>query len=445
LVARGVAIDAAQLLSVGVSTSHTHGRSLVHVAVRNTTRALYVRAYPALIDEWELARYDIALDLLRHAADLPSVDLVLSASDHFVAAEVAHKSDACSRRPVAACAPCVARADCVVFVFSRVRARTEPADHFQFLLPGYEFDRHNWLRTAADVDAFAANFDARHAWRRKRPGAVWRGSPNGLFFKPGEWNRTMPAGNPRARLVDFAARHADLVDARFTQMPAQEAPWAADFAAFALAAPIPQETFAAWRIIIDVDGGGWSARLARLMLYNSVVLRQETEHDTIYTDELCPSDASAWRDEDLASASDDELIERWLAPDGRAPHGVVWFRADLLDLVPLIMRINAMAPALLMRLVDAAREFVRTRLTLDALHATVRSSLLRYAALQPSLRSIAPDEQPYVACASAESEVECRRPRHATSSVCRWLDNRCALALAQTTVRRRKPSLPFFF
>jgi hypothetical protein len=420
----------------GVSTTHTHGRSFMLVSLRN--ESLFVRSFPPLVDTWELARYDVALDLLHaaqsHPLGLPSVDLVLSASDHFVAAEVAHKSDACDRRPLADCAPCVAAAACVVYVCSRVRARADAADRFQFLFPGYEFERHTWFAAARDVDEFALGFDRRHQWRRKRLAAIWRGSPNGLFFKPDEWNRTMPLGNPRARLVDFASRHPDLLDARFTQMPAEEAVWARAIGAFDLAAPIPQEAFATFRVILDVDGGGWSARLARLMTYNSVVLRQETEHDTIYTDELRPLDDGEWRNENLADGTDDELLARWLTPRGRAPHGVVWFRDDMSDLLPLITRINAMAPAHLTRLVDAARALVRTRLTFDAVLGTVRASLREYAALQPRLREIAPDEEAYSACGSADSESECRRPRRPTSSVCRWIGKRCVLNLAQTAV-----------
>jgi hypothetical protein len=435
-------LDAAHTLSRQVDAAHTHGRAYVHVSLRN--KNIYLRAFPPLIDVWELARYDIALDflaaLLNHNATLPpAIDFAFTASDHFVASEVAHKSDACARLDAAVCEPCIAANCCAVFVCSRVRARAERADRFQFLFPGYEFDRHTWFHAPANVSAATAAFDARHRWRRKQPAAVWRGSPNGLFFKDGEWNRSVD-GNPRARLVDFASRHADLIDARFVQMPEQERPWAEQFRAFDLVPPMPQESFAAFRAIIDVDGGGWSARLVRLMTYNSVLLRQQTDHDTLYMDQLRPLNDSDWLDEDLASPSDDELVERWLSPRGRAPCGVVWFRYDMADLVPLVSRINAMSPLLLMRIVTAARTFVERHLTLTSLFDVMAASLQRYASLQPSVRAIAQSEAPYMPCHSAECEADCRRPRPATNAVCRWDGQRCTLSLAQTNVSRWRRS-----
>jgi hypothetical protein len=434
---RRIALNASHMPSVHVDASHTHGRAYVHISIRN--KHIYLRAFPPLIDVWELARYDIAVDFLRSLLDsnasMPaSIDFAFSASDHFVASEVAHKSSACARRDLTACEPCIAADCCALYVCSRVRARSDLSDRFQFLFPGYEFDRFVWFRTPADVAAATDAFDARHRWRRKQPLAVWRGSPNGLFFKDGEWNRSID-GNPRARLVDFASRHSELIDARFVQMPEQERPWAERIRSFDLVPPMPQEAFAAYRAIIDVDGGGWSARLVRIMTYNSVVLRQQTDHDTLYMDELRPlHNDSAWYDEDLASPTDDELVARWLSPRGRAPHGVVWFRYDLTDLIPLLNRINTMSPELLMQLVNASRAFVQRRLTLVSLFDTMAASFQRYAALQPSVRDIMASEVPFVPCHSSDNEQDCRAPRPATSAVCRWDGKRCTLSLAQTNV-----------
>jgi hypothetical protein len=436
----GTPLNAAHTLSRQVDASHTHGRAYVHVSVRE--KRVYLRAFPPLIDVWELARYDVAVDflaaLLAHdrANAMPAaLDFAFTASDHFVASEVAHKSDACARQDIALCEPCIAANCCAIFVCSRVRARAERADRYQFLFPGYEFDRHVWFLAPDNVTAAIDAFDARHRWRRKQPAAVWRGSPNGLFFKDGEWNRSVD-GNPRARLVDFASRHSDLIDARFVQMPEQERPWAEKFRAFDLVPPMPQESFAAFRAIIDVDGGGWSARLVRLMTYNSVLLRQQTDHDTLYMDQLRPLNDSDWLDEDLATPSDEELVERWLSPRGRAPCGVVWFRYDMSDLVPLVSRINTMSPQLLMRIVTAARTFVTQHLTLMSLFDVMTASFQRYATLQPSVRDIAPSETPYTPCHAAECEADCRMPRPATNAVCRWDGKRCSLSLAQTNVSR---------
>lgn len=257
------------------------------------------------------------------------------------------------------CAPCIARGLCVAYVVSRPLERA-PVDRFQFLSPGFEFDVETWHRNASALLAYVEQFDRTHKpWARKKPFAIWRGSPNGRHFVHDEWNRTRDAGNPRARLVAFGAAHGDgVISARFTSMPPQEVGWTSAIGAFNVTQRIPQEVFAAARIVLDVDGalplaralslyrlptesrtgGGWSARLPHLMLFNCVLLRMETLHATIYMADLLPRGDEWLRERiDVGDERDDvddaALVARWLAPGGRAPHGVVWFRDDLGDLL----------------------------------------------------------------------------------------------------------------
>ena len=227
---------------------HTHGRSWARVLVHAS--GLYVRLNPPLVDMWELTRYDDVLALLERARTdgrlpAPPFELALSASDHFALAELQRKaavgghgdSDASFTNTTADAAgsavSCAQLGSCLMWVASRPRERA-PEDRFQLLYPGFEFALQQWFADERAVEHYSEQFDRKrpHRWRQKRPGAVWRGSPNGLHFAPGEWHRLAGDGNPRARLVAFA-QHSSLVDARFVAMPEQEREWAFAEPAFA--------------------------------------------------------------------------------------------------------------------------------------------------------------------------------------------------------------------
>ena len=180
---------------------------------------------------------------------------------------------------------------------------------------------------------------------------------------------------------------------------------------------MPMHEFAAWRCILDVDGGGWSARLPQLMVMNSVVLKMQTRHDTMYMADLRSwPDDSAWLNENLsreAEPDDDALVSRWLARSGRAPNGVVWFRDDMRDLEALIGRINGFSIATASRLVAAARRYVVAHLTLPRVLDRWSASIAHYAAAlqvpRDDLRHnpVWRDVPRYIPCATATSERDC--------------------------------------
>ena len=429
----GGARDAALLDdSVHVQRSvHTHGRSWAHVVV--TDDDVHARLHPPLVDMWELTRYDDALALLDLArrrkllARATPFELVLTASDHFSLDELLRKAGGTD----SANASCAARGSCLVWAATRWRGRA-PRDRYTLLYPGFEFAVQRWFESADALAHYVARFDRKrpHRARSKRAAAVWRGSPNGVHFAPGEWARLGSDGNARARLVALA-HNSTLIDARFVSMPEQEREWAAREPAFAdadAAHRMPMDHFAAYRAIIDVDGGGWSARLPALMAMNSVVLKMQTQHDTMYMADLSARpDDSAWLDESLDDDGVDAetLVERWLSPSGRAPNGVVWFRDDLSDLEPLVRRINALPLPLLARIVERARRYVREQLVLPRVLERWAVALQRYAdALDQSdgpLDVRARNVTRYVPCRSARTEAECEAERPGVNVRCQFL------------------------
>lgn len=346
-------IQPEMLLDVCVATPHTHGRSYLRIVLsleheQSSRIDIFVQPCPAIIDAWELVRYESVLSLLHELLQNDPISealqtvlrqrremralFLLTSSDHFASREVVAKANIanCSTKHVEQCSSCLKLGACLMYVVSRPVARDKRNDFYQFNYPGFEFDVHSWPKTAEQMQTYIEQFDERHPLVHKRTRAVWRGSPNGLHFARDEWFRNGTLGNPRARLVAFAQRNQQaqrLLNCKFVSMPAQEREWASLIQAFELAPPIPQEQFAKFKSIIDVDGGGWSARLPRLMLFNSVVLKMETEHDTIYMRELLPT-SDKWRNQQLyanTELNDDRLLDAWFQPDGRAPQGIVWF------------------------------------------------------------------------------------------------------------------------
>lgn len=192
----------------------------------------------------------------------------------------------------------------------------------------------DWLFSEWDPAADRAReFSARpaHAWPNKTDDVFWRGSSTGGRNLPHTWRQ-----NHRVRfLLDVAPALGADVDARLTDVVQCVGSACAEMrAALPPGAVVPFEAHWRHRYLLDLEGNSYSARLKRLLLSNSLVLR------------AAPVFAEFWH--------------RWL----RAWEHYVPLRADASDLAERL-RWAREHPREALAIVARANEFVRTRLRTD--------------------------------------------------------------------------------
>jgi hypothetical protein len=98
-------------------------------------------------------------------------------------------------------------------------------------------------------DKIMAQWDQIYPWTSKLPMVVWRGRATGYTYENGE--------RPRQKLIEYVKDYPDLMDIQVSTK----------------SNVIDQDDFQRYMAILDIDGNAWSARFAKLLCYNSVVIK----------------------------------------------------------------------------------------------------------------------------------------------------------------------------
>ena len=113
-------------------------------------------------------------------------------------------------------------------------------------------------------DEMMTEWDEQYPWEKKIDKVVWRGRITGYTFKDGE--------RPRQKLVQYARNYLDVMDIKPSTAKSKMA----------------QDEFQRYKAILDIDGNAWSARLGKLLCYNSVVIKVESSFVGYWEKELKP-------------------------------------------------------------------------------------------------------------------------------------------------------------
>eukprot|EP00571_Detonula_confervacea_P000522 CAMPEP_0172316804 /NCGR_PEP_ID=MMETSP1058-20130122/29559_1 /TAXON_ID=83371 /ORGANISM="Detonula confervacea, Strain CCMP 353" /LENGTH=532 /DNA_ID=CAMNT_0013031213 /DNA_START=239 /DNA_END=1834 /DNA_ORIENTATION=- len=113
-------------------------------------------------------------------------------------------------------------------------------------------------------DEMMQEWDTTYPWVRKIPKVVWRGRITGYTYRDGE--------RPRQSLVSYARDYLDIMDIKPSTQRSK----------------LPQDEFQKYKAILDIDGNAWSARLGKLLCYNSVVIKVEPEFVGYWEKEIEP-------------------------------------------------------------------------------------------------------------------------------------------------------------
>lgn len=103
-------------------------------------------------------------------------------------------------------------------------------------------------------DDMMAEWDEAYPWESKIRKVVWRGRITGYTYPDGK--------RPRQALVRYAQDHLDVMDVKPSTQRSKMA----------------QDDFQKFVAILDIDGNAWSARLGKLLCYNSIVIKVEPEY-----------------------------------------------------------------------------------------------------------------------------------------------------------------------
>jgi len=175
-------------------------------------------------------------------------------------------------------------------------------------------------------DDIMAGYDAAYPWERKIPKVVWRGRITGYTHRRGE--------RPRQALVKHAQKHLEIMDVKPSTQKSK----------------IPQDDFQKYKAILDIDGNAWSARLGKLLCYNSVVIKVE------------PTYVGYWEKE----------IEPWVHYIPAEP--------DFSDLEKTVRYvIDPKNSEQMQQIVKNGQQFCRTKLTMEQYTIDILWSLLAYA------------------------------------------------------------------
>ena len=104
-------------------------------------------------------------------------------------------------------------------------------------------------------DAMMAGWDDTYGkFDDKIPKLVWRGRITGYTYRDGE--------RPRQNLIRYSRDYLDIMDVKPSTKKSL----------------MKQDDFQMYKAILDIDGNAWSARLGKLLCYNSVVIKVEPEY-----------------------------------------------------------------------------------------------------------------------------------------------------------------------
>ncbi|KAL3789816.1 hypothetical protein ACHAW5_011239 [Stephanodiscus triporus] len=106
---------------------------------------------------------------------------------------------------------------------------------------------YQWDAMMSEWDATYGKFDD------KISKVVWRGRITGYTYRNGE--------RPRQNLIRYSRDYLDIMDIKPSTKKSL----------------IKQDDFQLYKAILDIDGNAWSARLGKLLCYNSVVIKVEPE------------------------------------------------------------------------------------------------------------------------------------------------------------------------
>jgi len=113
-------------------------------------------------------------------------------------------------------------------------------------------------------DDLMTEWDEKYPWENKIDKVVWRGRITGYTHKDGE--------RPRQKLVQYARDYLDVMDIKPSTAKSK----------------MPQDDFQIYKAILDIDGNAWSARLGKLLCYNSVVIKVESTYVGYWEKEIKP-------------------------------------------------------------------------------------------------------------------------------------------------------------
>jgi hypothetical protein len=105
------------------------------------------------------------------------------------------------------------------------------------------------LESPYQWDKLMTRWDEMYPWSSKLQKVVWRGRMTGYTHQDGE--------RPRKKLVDYAKGYTDIMDIEESKK----------------SNVIDQDDFQKYMAVLDIDGNAWSARFAKLLCYNSVVIK----------------------------------------------------------------------------------------------------------------------------------------------------------------------------
>jgi hypothetical protein len=113
-------------------------------------------------------------------------------------------------------------------------------------------------------DGMMAGWDATYgAFDDKISKLVWRGRITGYTYRDGE--------RPRQNLIRYSRDFLDIMDVKPSTKKSL----------------IKQDDFQMYKAILDIDGNAWSARLGKLLCYNSVVIKVEPEYVGYWEVSIC--------------------------------------------------------------------------------------------------------------------------------------------------------------
>ena len=113
-------------------------------------------------------------------------------------------------------------------------------------------------------DSLMKSWDETYPWNKKIDKVVWRGRITGYTYKDGE--------RPRQKLVQYARDFLDVMDIKPSTAKSK----------------MPQDDFQKYKAILDIDGNAWSARLGKLLCYNSVVIKVESSYVGYWEKDIKP-------------------------------------------------------------------------------------------------------------------------------------------------------------
>eukprot|EP00986_Skeletonema_menzelii_P020949 scaffold32788_cov166-Skeletonema_menzelii.AAC.1 len=113
-------------------------------------------------------------------------------------------------------------------------------------------------------DELMTEWDEKYPWEKKIDKVVWRGRITGYTYKDGD--------RPRQKLVQYARDFLDIMDIKPSTAKSK----------------MPQDDFQRYKAILDIDGNAWSARLGKLLCYNSVVIKVESSYVGYWEKEIKP-------------------------------------------------------------------------------------------------------------------------------------------------------------